>query len=208
MSTSCVRRRPTGAAVLAVAAVRVRSRASLLPCAGEQLRQPDRANGLGAGRRGRAARRDAVRGRRRRAARRHAGVVRRRAACRLARASAGHVLVHRNTIEQGLLTPDRHADTQAELAADQLDAVLHDAGPARVIAPAGSGKTRVLTERFRLLVARNWAPARSPPSPTTCAPRTRCATGSPTCARRAQPHPHAALARQRHPAARRTATPR
>ncbi len=70
---------------------------------------------------------------------------------------AGQALVHRNTLEQRLLTPDKQADTHAELAVDQLDAVLHDSGPARVIAPAGSGKTRVLTERLRLLVARNWS---------------------------------------------------
>ncbi|HEX8805137.1 MAG TPA: ATP-dependent helicase, partial [Acidimicrobiales bacterium] len=36
---------------------------------------------------------------------------------------------------------------------DQLRAVAHGAGPARVIAPAGSGKTRVLTARLRHLVA-------------------------------------------------------
>lgn len=40
---------------------------------------------------------------------------------------------------------------QAELADDQLAAVAHARGPARVIAPAGSGKTRVLTERLRHL---------------------------------------------------------
>ena len=46
------------------------------------------------------------------------------------------------------------------LAPDQLAAVAHAGGPARIIAPAGSGKTRVLTERFRLLVAqRGWGPA-------------------------------------------------
>jgi superfamily I DNA/RNA helicase len=39
-----------------------------------------------------------------------------------------------------------------DLAADQLDAVTHAAGPARVIAPAGSGKTRVLTARLRHLL--------------------------------------------------------
>jgi DNA helicase-2/ATP-dependent DNA helicase PcrA len=47
-----------------------------------------------------------------------------------------------------------------ELAADQLDAVGHERGPARVIAPAGSGKTRVLTERLRhLIVDRGYEPA-------------------------------------------------
>jgi DNA helicase-2/ATP-dependent DNA helicase PcrA len=40
----------------------------------------------------------------------------------------------------------------APLADDQLDAVTHGGGPARIIAPAGSGKTRVLTERTRHLV--------------------------------------------------------
>ena len=69
----------------------------------------------------------------------------------------GHALVHRNNLEQGILTPDRAAAPSADLAADQLAAVLHDSGAARVIAPAGSGKTRVLTERFRLLVARGWS---------------------------------------------------
>ncbi|MDP9404782.1 MAG: ATP-dependent DNA helicase UvrD2, partial [Actinomycetota bacterium] len=38
------------------------------------------------------------------------------------------------------------------LAPDQLAAVAHGSGPARVIAPAGSGKTRVLTERLRHLI--------------------------------------------------------
>jgi DNA helicase-2/ATP-dependent DNA helicase PcrA len=41
----------------------------------------------------------------------------------------------------------------AGLAPDQLAAVSHRSGPARVIAPAGSGKTRVLTERLRYLVS-------------------------------------------------------
>jgi DNA helicase-2/ATP-dependent DNA helicase PcrA len=70
----------------------------------------------------------------------------------------GHRLVHRHTIEQGALSFDTPGEAHAELAPDQLGAVLHDAGPARIIAPAGSGKTRVLTERLRLLVARNWHP--------------------------------------------------
>jgi DNA helicase-2/ATP-dependent DNA helicase PcrA len=38
------------------------------------------------------------------------------------------------------------------LAPDQLDAVRHRVGPARVIAPAGSGKTRTLAARLRHLV--------------------------------------------------------
>jgi DNA helicase-2/ATP-dependent DNA helicase PcrA len=67
-------------------------------------------------------------------------------------------LVHRNNLEQRMLTADHAVTTAAELAADQLAAVVHDTGAARVIAPAGSGKTRVLTERFRLLVDRGWAP--------------------------------------------------
>ncbi len=40
----------------------------------------------------------------------------------------------------------------ADLAPDQLEAVAHRVGPARVIAPAGSGKTRVLTWRVRHLL--------------------------------------------------------
>jgi DNA helicase II / ATP-dependent DNA helicase PcrA len=49
------------------------------------------------------------------------------------------------------LAPDQLAPDQ--LAPDQLAAVRHRTGPARVIAPAGSGKTRVLTERLRHLIA-------------------------------------------------------
>ena len=39
-----------------------------------------------------------------------------------------------------------------ELATDQLAAVRHPGGPCRVISPAGSGKTRTLTERARHLL--------------------------------------------------------
>ncbi|MDQ1436121.1 MAG: ATP-dependent helicase UvrD/PcrA [Actinomycetota bacterium] len=70
----------------------------------------------------------------------------------------GHRLIHRNNLEQRHLAADLSVATDAELAADQLAAVVHDTGAARVIAPAGSGKTRVLTERFRLLVDRGWSP--------------------------------------------------
>lgn len=64
----------------------------------------------------------------------------------------GAVVVHGDSIELGLLTvvPEPVAPV-ADLAADQLAAVGHGVGPARVIAPAGSGKTRVLTERLRHL---------------------------------------------------------
>jgi DNA helicase II / ATP-dependent DNA helicase PcrA len=69
------------------------------------------------------------------------------------------VVVHRDSIDAGLLTPARLRPPQAELAPDQLAAVAHPGGPARIIAPAGSGKTRVLTERIRhLLVDRGHEP--------------------------------------------------
>lgn len=64
-------------------------------------------------------------------------------------------LVHRESIALGRPTvlgtaPPTDADV---LAPDQLAAVTHPSGPARVIAPAGSGKTRVLTARLRHLLA-------------------------------------------------------
>ncbi len=63
------------------------------------------------------------------------------------------VLVHAESVELGALTPaPSPRPPAAELAADQLAAVTHGAGPARIIAPAGSGKTRVLTERLRHLI--------------------------------------------------------
>jgi DNA helicase-2/ATP-dependent DNA helicase PcrA len=62
-------------------------------------------------------------------------------------------IVHRETVDLGRLTTAAQvAAPVADLAADQLAAVAHGAGPARVVAPAGSGKTRVLTERLRHLV--------------------------------------------------------
>jgi DNA helicase-2/ATP-dependent DNA helicase PcrA len=63
------------------------------------------------------------------------------------------LIVHRETIEAGRLVPAPAATVPgAELAPDQWAAVVHGSGPARIIAPAGSGKTRVLTERLRHLV--------------------------------------------------------
>ena len=53
-----------------------------------------------------------------------------------------------------LLDPETPGTASASaLAPDQLAAVVHGSGPARIIAPAGSGKTRVLTERLRHLIA-------------------------------------------------------
>ncbi len=64
-------------------------------------------------------------------------------------------MLHVVAIEQRsfvLPGPNRSA---ADLAPDQLAAVTHPGGAARIIAPAGSGKTRVLTERARHLL-RQW----------------------------------------------------
>ncbi|MCY4067498.1 MAG: ATP-dependent DNA helicase UvrD2 [Acidimicrobiaceae bacterium] len=46
----------------------------------------------------------------------------------------------------------RHCEPTADLAPDQQRAVSHLGGGACIVAPAGSGKTRVLTERARWLV--------------------------------------------------------
>jgi DNA helicase-2/ATP-dependent DNA helicase PcrA len=55
-------------------------------------------------------------------------------------------------VEHGSLRPPRANTSVADLAPDQLAAVTHPGGGARIIAPAGSGKTRVLTERARHLL--------------------------------------------------------
>ncbi len=70
----------------------------------------------------------------------------------------GTSVVHRWSAEAGRLTPSTRRPPGADLAPDQLVAVDHGSGPARVIAPAGSGKTRVLTERLRLIVQRGTHP--------------------------------------------------
>lgn len=61
-------------------------------------------------------------------------------------------VVHRVAIEHGSLTGPGANEPTDDLAPDQLAAVAHDTGAARIIAPAGSGKTRVLTARARHLV--------------------------------------------------------
>jgi DNA helicase-2/ATP-dependent DNA helicase PcrA len=66
----------------------------------------------------------------------------------------GVPILHAVAIEHGGLRPAGPNTTEADLAPDQLAAVTHDGGAARIIAPAGSGKTRVLTERARHLVRR------------------------------------------------------
>ncbi len=64
------------------------------------------------------------------------------------------VLIRAESVDVGhLRTVPARVEPGAELAADQLAAVAHRGGPARIIAPAGSGKTRVLTERLRHLLA-------------------------------------------------------
>lgn len=73
----------------------------------------------------------------------------------------GVPVLHRIAIEHGSLRPFGSNESDAELAADQLAAVTHDGGAARVVAPAGSGKTRVLTERARHLLTRWRLPARA-----------------------------------------------
>ena len=77
-------------------------------------------------------------------------------------AVGGVAVIHAESIDWGRLTPVPPRDggfVDGRLASDQLQAVNHGAGPARVIAPAGSGKTRVLTERLRhLVVARGYEP--------------------------------------------------
>jgi len=65
----------------------------------------------------------------------------------------GAAVVHRWNAEAGSLARAGYAPSRAVLAPDQLAAVANPCGPVRVIAPAGSGKTRVLTERLRHLLA-------------------------------------------------------
>ncbi len=71
----------------------------------------------------------------------------------LADAADGLPVLHRTWLEHGRVTPLANPAPTADLATDQLAAVTHRGGPCRVISPAGSGKTRTLTERARHLVA-------------------------------------------------------
>jgi len=67
-------------------------------------------------------------------------------------AIGGASVVPASNLRCGSLTPLRLAEPGADLAPDQLAAVAHSGAGARIIAPAGSGKTRVLTERARHLI--------------------------------------------------------
>jgi DNA helicase-2/ATP-dependent DNA helicase PcrA len=70
-------------------------------------------------------------------------------------------VIHAETVDAGRPALQRPSvAAEGELAADQLEAVGHAPGPARIIAPAGSGKTRVLTERLRhVIVDRGYDPS-------------------------------------------------
>ena len=70
----------------------------------------------------------------------------------------GAVVLPAVALERGSLAPLGTAPPNAELAPDQLAAVAHGRGGARIIAPAGSGKTRVLTERARHLLRERGLP--------------------------------------------------
>ena len=66
--------------------------------------------------------------------------------------ASGPAVLSAVALERGSLARLGTAPPNAELAPDQLAAVAHGRGGARIIAPAGSGKTRVLTERARHLL--------------------------------------------------------
>ncbi len=63
-----------------------------------------------------------------------------------------HGVVPAANLAAGSLAVLRPCTPEADLAHDQRAAVGHLGGPACIVAPAGSGKTRVLTERARYLV--------------------------------------------------------
>ena len=62
-------------------------------------------------------------------------------------------IVHAESVEAGGLRSARDADGMpTALAPDQAAAAAHGGGPARIVAPAGSGKTRTLNARLLHLV--------------------------------------------------------
>lgn len=84
------------------------------------------------------------------------------------------VIVHRESIERGTLhtSPALPVESSETLASDQMEAVAHPQGAARIIAPAGSGKTRTLVARLTHLVRDRWI---EPEIITTVAYNTRAA---------------------------------
>ena len=111
--------------------------------------------------------------------------------------AAGAVVVPAESVEAGHVRPAPPPVTPAaDLAPDQLAAVAHGSGPARVIAPAGSGKTRVLTERLRhLVVDRGYEPG----SVVAVAYNRKARDEMASPHRRGRrPHPHAQRPRLRH----------
>ena len=73
----------------------------------------------------------------------------------------GAVVIPRLALLADSLLPFGTNDSAEPLAPDQLAAVTYPGGAARIIAPAGSGKTRVLTERARHLLRKWNLPGRS-----------------------------------------------
>ena len=64
-----------------------------------------------------------------------------------------HAVVHAESVMMGRLDPAPVWEpVDGDLAPDQAAAANHASGPARIIAPAGSGKTRTLTARLRHLL--------------------------------------------------------
>ena len=146
--------------VVAHARHRAVVRPPALPGMGEQLRRPRRCAGV------------VVVGQGVTAPRRELGcrtVRRRPATCALADGTTAWIdggprrpwdagsfegaVIHSESVDAGAAVPAPPANApKADLAPDQLESVSHTSGAARIIAPAGSGKTRVLTERLRHLV--------------------------------------------------------